>query len=254
LSGTAADPVLLLHGQPGGARDWDRVLAALDARLQAVPLDRPGWDGRSAPTDLDGNARAAVGNLDARGIARATVVGHSFGGAVAIWMAVVYPERVGALVLLAPAANVASLGRLDRWLATPVAGYGTGAAMLGGLGLALGGPHVRRRLARKLTLDDRYLCEAGRVLRAPASWRAFHVEQRALFRDLPALEARLDRISASTTIVSGSADQIVPLAAAERLAARIRGSRLIRLERAGHLLPMQHARRVAALVEAAAGP
>ena len=46
------DPVLLLHGQPGGAGDWDHVIAALDRQVRAIAIDRPGWDGQSRALDL----------------------------------------------------------------------------------------------------------------------------------------------------------------------------------------------------------
>ena len=49
------DPVLLLHGQPGNAGDWDRVRAAIAGRVPTIALDRPGWDQRSGPSDLRGN-------------------------------------------------------------------------------------------------------------------------------------------------------------------------------------------------------
>jgi pimeloyl-ACP methyl ester carboxylesterase len=41
-------PVLLLHGQPGSARDWARLIATLGARASPLAPDRPGYDGRSA--------------------------------------------------------------------------------------------------------------------------------------------------------------------------------------------------------------
>jgi pimeloyl-ACP methyl ester carboxylesterase len=77
--------------------------------VDAIAFARPGWDARSAAGDIAGNAAAARSVLDAHGVARATVVGHSFSGAVACWLAAQFPERVHALVLAAPAANVASL-------------------------------------------------------------------------------------------------------------------------------------------------
>src|ERR1019366_8324852 len=40
-------PVLMLHGQPGGARDWERVIAALGPDTPAMPINRPGWGGAS---------------------------------------------------------------------------------------------------------------------------------------------------------------------------------------------------------------
>ena len=87
------ETILLLHGQPGAARDWDRVRAAIGGRGRTIAIDRPGWNGRSAPLDLEGNAQAALAPLDDERIDRATVVGHSFGGAVAAWLAAWHPER-----------------------------------------------------------------------------------------------------------------------------------------------------------------
>lgn len=246
------EPVLLLHGQPGGAGDWDRVRAALGPRARSLAIDRPGWDGRTGPSDLRGNAEAALAALDRAGAARATVVGHSFGGAVVAWLAAFHPERVRAMVLIAPAANRASLYRLDYWLAAPLAGYVASVATLAGVGVALAAGPVRRRVAEELALDDRYLQGAARVLLAPRAWRAYAAEQRVLVHDLPALEERLPEIEAPTTIVAGTADRVVPAAAARRLANQIPAAELVLLERAGHLLPQQEPQRLADLIAAAA--
>jgi pimeloyl-ACP methyl ester carboxylesterase len=244
----APDPVLLLHGQPGGADDWERVRAAIGARARTIAIDRPGWDGRNPPADLAGNAAAALAALDAASAGRATVAGHSFGGAVAAWLAAAAPERVGALVLIAPAANLASLYRLDYWLAGPVLGYLASVAPLAGLGAALSSGPLRRRIAGQLALDDRYLRAAARRLLGRTVWRAYATEQRVLVRDLPVLEGRLGSISAPTTIVAGDGDHIVPVAAARQLATQIPRARLVLLERAGHLLLQQHAEELAELI------
>jgi pimeloyl-ACP methyl ester carboxylesterase len=245
------DPILLLHGQPGSGRDWDAVRSAIGDRALTVAIDRPGWDGRSSPSDLAGNADWALAALDTRGIDRATVVGHSFGGAVAAWLAAQHPERVGALVLAAPSANVASLNRADRVLATPLVGQLLGAALLAGAGVALTSTPLRRRIASALELDSGYLQIAGRTLRRPATWRAFAAEQRTLVTRLPSLEARLAQISAPTTIAIGTADRIVPVVAVRQLAAQIANAELVTLEGATHLLPQQRATSLAELIVAA---
>ena len=247
-----ADPVLLLHGQPGGARDWDLVVAALDRRVQTIAVDRPGWDGRSAPRDLPGNARSALRALDAARADRVTVVGHSFGAAVAAWLCADHPERVGALVLLAPAVNDASLQWIDHWLAAPLVGPLFSVAALAGPGVALAGPQLRDWVGSRLELDRDYLRAAARMLRSPWAWRSFLVEQRALIVQLPALESRLSQIAVPTTIVIGSADRVVPPASAKLLARQIRGAGLVPLRRAGHLLSRQHAERIAEITLSAA--
>jgi pimeloyl-ACP methyl ester carboxylesterase len=246
-----SDPVLLLHGQPGGAGDWDRVRAAIGSRAETIAIDRPGWNGDSSPSDLAGNASAALAAVDAAGAERAVVVGHSFGGAVAAWLAATSPDRVGALVLAAPAANQDSLEWLDRVLATRGLGYLASAAALAGSGLALAARPLRTRLARDLELEERYLRSAGRILLSPPAWHAFFLEQRQLISDLPELEARLGQITAPTTIVIGTRDRVVPMASARRLAEQIPDAELVELERANHLLPQQRADRLAEIIVAA---
>jgi pimeloyl-ACP methyl ester carboxylesterase len=227
------------------------VIAELGPGADPIAPDRPGWDGRTPATDLAGNAAAAVAALDAAGVERAIVVGHSLGGGVAVTLALEHPERVVALVLLAPAANTAALDTLDRLLAAPLLGPITSAAVLAGPGLALATRSLRGRLARRLELDERYLRAATRPLLTPAGWRSFIAEQRAIVRDLPQLEGRLDAVTVPTTIATGSADRVVRPAAARRLAAQIAGAELVVMERAGHLLPHREPRRVADLVHRA---
>jgi pimeloyl-ACP methyl ester carboxylesterase len=244
-------PVLLLHGQPGSARDWAPVQARLNGTT-AIAIDRPGWDGSSRPTDLAGNAIAARKALDRAGIERAAVVGHSLGAAVAVRLAILHPERVAALVLVSPSANTDSLYPLDLLLAAPGLGYLAGAGALITAGLLLAAAPVRRRLAGRLWIDEPYLQGAGRSLLSPATWRAFAADQRALVSELPGLEARLGEIRAPTTIVAGKEDRVVPVSASRRLATQIRDAELVVIERANHLLPQQHADRVADVIAAAA--
>ena len=156
------DPVLLLHGQPGAAADWTHLIGSFSDRGPSViAIERPGWDGRSAVTGLAGNARAALAALDAAGVTRATVVGHSLGAAVAAWLAASAPERVGRLVLVAPAANLDSLGSVDYLLAAPVVGWLASVGAMAGGGLILGTGPLRRWVAEATALDDRYLQRGG---------------------------------------------------------------------------------------------
>jgi 3-oxoadipate enol-lactonase len=220
------------------------VVDALGPDVEVLAIDRPGWDGRSAATDLAGNAAAAIATLDAHRVPRAVVVGHSFGGAVAAWLAVHHPERVATLVLAAPSANDRAMYALDRVLASRLAG----AAFVGGAGAALSLSPVRRLVAGRAQLEESYLRGLARLLTKPWSWRAFVIEQRALLEGIPRLEPQLHRISTPTTIVAGAADRIVPTSAAELLAQQIPGAELILLRRAGHLLPHRHADRLAEII------
>jgi pimeloyl-ACP methyl ester carboxylesterase len=230
---------LLLHGQPGGAADWDGVLASLRGLATAVAIDRPGWDGRTRAQGLAGNARAALATLDARGVERAVVVGHSLGAAIAAWLAVHHCERVSALVLIAPAANGAAVGRLDRWLAAPGLAELSGATAMASLGVALSVDQLRARVGAAVGLPDVYLRRARTTLLRPGAWRSYAIEQRALIRDLTELEPGLAKIAAPVTILVGDRDRIVSPAASRRLAEQIPQTRLVIRPGAGHLLPQR---------------
>ncbi len=241
-------PALLLHGQPGSARDWDGVIKELAGRVRTITFDRPGWDGRSRPRDLEGNVKAALSELDRADAGSATVVGHSLGGAIAAWLAAAYPERVSRLVLLAPAANRESLVAVDHLLAAPVVGELATAAALAGAGAALAVRPLRRLISSELRVDGWALDGASRRLLMPRTWGSFLAEQRMLMRQLPLLEPLLKRIVAPTTIVIGSADRLVPPHSARRLAEQIPDAELIEIERANHLLLHQHSRQIAEIV------
>lgn len=98
--------ILLIHGAITTSHDW---LSGPFARLaelgHVIAVDRPGH-GRSRRGRFEGSPHAqakAIGQaLARRGIGKAVVVGHSFGGLVALAYAQAFPEMVGGLILLAP--------------------------------------------------------------------------------------------------------------------------------------------------------
>ena len=117
-----AHELVLLHGQPGSAADWQQVTGRLPAQLHAVAADRPGYG--SSPIAAGGfaaNARAVLDDLDSRGIQRVVLVGHSYGGGVALSAASCAPHRVEAIVLLA-SVGPGCVNAWDKLLAAPGAG------------------------------------------------------------------------------------------------------------------------------------
>jgi pimeloyl-ACP methyl ester carboxylesterase len=211
--------LLLLHGQPGSAADWRQVQARLPASIDAVAFDRPGYGSSPRPAaGFAGNASAAVAELDSRGISQAVLVGHSYGGGVALWTASLAPHRVEALVLLA-GVGPGCLNALDRLLAAPGAGP---ACALAAFGLA---PWFR---------SDRH-----------SLWRTFLAEQRALVREADELASLLPGIKVPVLLLADPRDRLVPIGTARRLEQSLPDASLRLIRGPGHDLPRRAPGRVA---------
>jgi pyruvate dehydrogenase E2 component (dihydrolipoamide acetyltransferase) len=102
----SGDPVVLVHGFGGDKNSWLFVQQPLAEERTVHALDLPGH-GASSKDVGDGSlatlAETVTGFLDAVGIERAHLVGHSLGGAVSAAVAKAAPGRVASLTLLAPA-------------------------------------------------------------------------------------------------------------------------------------------------------
>jgi 2-succinyl-6-hydroxy-2,4-cyclohexadiene-1-carboxylate synthase len=95
--------VLFLHGFMGSGADWADAVSALDERFYCVAPDLPGH-GRSLGLTpraytIEGAAKMLRGLLDGLEISRATLVGYSMGGRLALYLALRYPERCSGLCL-----------------------------------------------------------------------------------------------------------------------------------------------------------
>ncbi len=107
---TGAGPdVVLLHHALGSTRSWRKQLPVLARRYRATAYDRPGF-GRSPgpaafawPLDyLDGDVAELVALLDALGIGRAALIGHSDGATIALLAAARHPARVAGVLAESP--------------------------------------------------------------------------------------------------------------------------------------------------------
>jgi len=248
------DPVLFVHGQPGLGSDWNPVAERLpDHRLLVV--DRPGY-GRSGEKTLsiEGNAEILAELVVDRAAVPVTVVGHSYGGGVAIVLAARRPELVSGLVLVGSIGRADSLNVLDRLLAMPGTGEALSAAGLFTVGRVL--PRLRHVVGsqhhavldwlRASLPDERYLKVSAQ--RGRRVWRSFVDEQRSLVREIGAVESALGSVRAPTTVVSGAWDLVVPPSVSASIAASIPGSELVSVARTGHFVPRDAPEVVAAAV------
>jgi pimeloyl-ACP methyl ester carboxylesterase len=98
-------PVVYLHGA-GGPR-LSRAHDLLAERFRVIAFEVPGF-GRSAANETSASVRDLARTLAqaaaSLGLERYSLLGSSFGGKLAAWMAILFPERIEALVLAAPAA------------------------------------------------------------------------------------------------------------------------------------------------------
>jgi pyruvate dehydrogenase E2 component (dihydrolipoamide acetyltransferase) len=100
-----AEPVVLVHGFGGDATSWLLVLEPLAEGRTVYAIELPGHGGstKEVGDGFDTLVGAVVGFLDAEGVARGHLVGHSLGGAVVTAVAAGAPDRAASLTLVAPA-------------------------------------------------------------------------------------------------------------------------------------------------------
>lgn len=101
------NPVLLIHGSGPGVSswaNWSRVMPKLCARRRVLAIDMLGFGYTERPANpkftMDIWAKQAVDFLDAMKLEKADVVGNSFGGALALALAINYPERIRKIILM----------------------------------------------------------------------------------------------------------------------------------------------------------
>ncbi len=251
---TGAGPLalLLLHGTLSNAQQLDRLASALarpgDVTVHA--LDRRGsGTGRLAPgepvagLDLAVHTQDVIAYLDARGIARAAVIGVSYGGVLGMELAARHPERVMAVVAYeppyAPLADVAARAAFGTLAQATAEAHRTG------------GPAAAAEIFLRAVAGD-------------AAWERLSERSRAFLAregdgaaaDVALTGARpegLAAITAPVTILTGGASEPFYAPIADALALRIPGARRDTLSGLGHPSPITQPAPVAAAIRAALG-
>jgi len=228
-----------------GLTSWGAQLSGLhDLGWRTLLIDPPGTGGSPPAPQLftmEECAQAAIHTLDIAEAARAALLGLSWGGFVALRVALTAPQRVVALVLSNTSARRMSFTRRQRdRLVSMLIGLG----VPGGFGRlavpGLLGEHSRRQdpgLATHLAESINHLDTTGlaRALRSCLAERTSVVEA-------------LDQITAPTLVIAGAEDTALPLTHSAELAERIAGARLEVLPRVGHLAPREAPGAVAELL------
>ena len=239
-------PVLLLHGIASSIYTWKDVLPALAAHHDVIAVDFPGFGDSAIPRPARGERilRTVVGLMDRLGIERASVVGNSLGGAIAVALAATLPDRVSRLVLLDPAGY--NFAPADRPFVLRLAGA-VPAPVLEALPVR---PMVRLGL-RQVFHDDGLVtpdkvAEYVAPLRRPGAAAALH--DLLLGTDDLHFPGVIRGVRAPTLILWGRYDTWIPPRDAGRFAADIPGARVLMME-AGHMPQEERPAETAARVE-----
>jgi pimeloyl-ACP methyl ester carboxylesterase len=245
-------PIVFIHGLgSSGYIEWRFNLERFARTNRVFAPDLPGYGRSDKPAaaryGIPYFARTIDRYLASRRIRDATIVGTSMGGRIALEVALVYPGRVGRLVIV----NSLGLGRPKiqpyyPMMLVPRVGETLLRGMKQGLRWAPS-PVIRRFAARFIgargdlekTMSDAYLDDLREMYAAEGYQDAYLATVRSLANPrsyLGGLDVtrRLDRIKAPVLIIWGADDPLLPVAQARRAHSLLPGSKLAVIEGAGH--------------------
>ncbi|PHN54033.1 2-hydroxy-6-oxo-2,4-heptadienoate hydrolase [Pseudomonas sp. ICMP 8385] len=241
-------PVLLIHGSGPGVTawaNWRGIIPQLAQTRRVVAPDMLGFGYSDRPADGRYHQQRwvehAIGVLDALGIQQADIVGNSFGGGLALALAIRHPERVRRLVLMGSVGvSFPITPGLDA-----VWGYEPSFASM-------------RRLMDVFAYDRNLVNDELAELRYQASIRPgfqesfaqmFPAPRQRWVDGLASDEADIRALPHETLVIHGREDQVIPLAASLTLAEWIARAQLHVFGHCGHWTQIEHAGRFARLVE-----
>lgn len=243
--GDEGTAVILLHGLGGCVENWLHNVSALAQHHRVYAIDFVGF-GRSdkpvAPYSLAYLTRFVNDFMEVQHIERASLIGNSMGGGVALQFAIQFPDKVEKLVL----ANSAGLGKKTAFL-------------LGLMALPLIGEFLTRpnrkgaaKLAREIFYDpalvtDELLEHAYQLAALPGAQKSLLSMGRSMGNFcgqradiIRSIVDNLATITAPTLILWGRQDRILPVAHARVARERIPNAELQILDQCGHAPQMEH--------------
>ena len=243
LAAGEGPPLILLHGAGDNALDWQWVMPSLAATHRVYVPDLPGSPDSARPAVDYSPAffeRFVVSFVDTLGIGRATFVGNSFGGFIALRVALSEPPRVTALVLV----DSAGLGRAVNPAFTSVYVPGLVEAAIPFWRTPVGA--YQRAWGRTAllfthppeTVPREWLAEQCRLAQSPGYLEAHLSVLRAMVSPLGQREVIVDRLGLlemPTLVVWGTRDRVFPDSQAREVIARLPEGSLTLIPDCGHM-------------------
>ena len=239
-TGSQDAPVLLfLHGFGSSLQTWDVWAGSLEQKYRVIRLDLPGFGltGPSPSNDYSefNDVNTLTQFVDKLGVSELSVIGHSMGGKIAWTFAAAHPDRVKALVLMAPDGFPQPEAIGTKPYAMP--------AIMGLMKYCLPRYFVRKSIepafANESALDDKMVSRYHDMLRAPGV-RAAILERgnQTIYTDpVP----RLKKIKAPTLLLWGEEDKMIPSSNATSYAGVLAQSKTVFIPKLGHLLHEEQA-------------
>jgi pimeloyl-ACP methyl ester carboxylesterase len=229
-------PLVLLHGFTSSTYSCKDVFEPLAKNFRVIAVDLKGFGFTAKPDgDYSRHAQATLVAhlLDHLKVDQAWFTGNSMGGEISLNLALMNPQRVTGLILIDSAGvNVPGAGSLaPRYLLIP----GVGRVLTA---LALTSDDLVRTGLLKSFYDDTKVSNERvayyhRPLQTRDGQRAA-VRGRTQAAEFP-VEANLGKINVPTLIIWGAQDELIPLAAGQKMNTLIPGSKLLTLEKCGHV-------------------
>jgi pimeloyl-ACP methyl ester carboxylesterase len=235
-------PVVLIHGMVNSSKHWEKVALRLAERYTVVAPDLLGHGDSAAVRgdySLGAHACSIRDLLTTIGIDRATVVGHSLGGGIAMQFFYQFPQRVERLALVSSGGLGHDVSPMLRGAALPGAAIGIWLVANRRVreGLDRTGARMRARGSRK-GVYLQAVARAMRPLQEAAARRAFVQTLRSVIDVRGQHVSAMDRLyllgELPTLIVWGERDNTIPMAHGLAAHEQIPNSRFVTLPKAAH--------------------
>ncbi len=254
----AGTPVVLIHGLPGTAQDWEDVTPLLAGR-RTIAIDRPGFgysSGGYVPFARQLEVIDAL--LHKLRVVRPILVGHSYGGTISLGFAERYPNEVSGLVLVDAAAAGQHLGafaraqaHLVKFLQLPVIRQ-VANATFGQLLITVSVNRAEAEAFHPLPVVATHHRRVLAINMTHGNLLAWAGESLAANGVIAQIDRRLGSIRVPAIVVQGDGDELVAPAHGRRLASSLPNAHLVMVH-GGHMQPYDHPATIVAAVASISG-